>query len=317
MRAPQFSWAVRTQLEQLLGSADAVETGGYRVITTLDWTAQQLAERYLTAAAIVPNLPGRGDTRCIESAQASRRPTGPGSRRLRGKDIHNGAWSPRLPHRRRPRLCRQRGLLPERPREPEVRAAGRRRGRRLRQPGSAFKAIVYSTAFNQQRPDAGQRAARHLHPLRRRLGAEGRRHARAGPDARPPGAIQQSLNLPGDPGAAARRQRPGRRRRREARDPLRGGSEQFLQAGLAGAIGTVETRPIDLTAAFGSIANGGVHVPTRLILSITGPDGKKAYDAPTARGPRRSRPRRPSSRPTSWPATRTRARTPGGPPRSA
>jgi penicillin-binding protein 1C len=46
----------------------------------------------------------------------------------------------------------------------------------------------------------------------------------------------------------------------------------------------VETRPLDLVAAFGSIGNGGVHVPTRMILSITGPDGKDVYEAPAPRG---------------------------------
>ncbi|HEX2626726.1 MAG TPA: transglycosylase domain-containing protein, partial [Candidatus Limnocylindrales bacterium] len=50
MKAPQFSWAVRDQLIQMLGGLDAVETGGYKVITTLDWNGQQLGERYLYGA---------------------------------------------------------------------------------------------------------------------------------------------------------------------------------------------------------------------------------------------------------------------------
>ena len=53
-----------------------------------------------------------------------------------------------------------------------------------------------------------------------------------------------------------------------------------MQAGLAAAIGTVETRPIDLAAAFGSLGNGGAHVPTRMILSITKPDGSAVFTAP-------------------------------------
>ena len=55
-KAPQFVWQVRQQLIQILGSPEKVDTGGYRVITTLDWRAQQIADKYLTAAAIVPNL---------------------------------------------------------------------------------------------------------------------------------------------------------------------------------------------------------------------------------------------------------------------
>jgi membrane peptidoglycan carboxypeptidase len=63
-----------------------------------------------------------------------------------------------------------------------------------------------------------------------------------------------------------------------------GGRDAFLQAGLAGAIGTVETRPIDLVGAFGSLGNLGVHVPTRMILSIDGPGGGEVYRAPDPAG---------------------------------
>ena len=55
-KAPHFTWQVRRQLESILGSADAVDTGGYKVITTLDWSGQQLAEKWMTAAVIAPNL---------------------------------------------------------------------------------------------------------------------------------------------------------------------------------------------------------------------------------------------------------------------
>src|SRR6476661_2933301 len=51
MRAAHFAWAVHDQLAEILGSNEAIETGGYTVITTLDWTAQQLAERDIYAAA--------------------------------------------------------------------------------------------------------------------------------------------------------------------------------------------------------------------------------------------------------------------------
>ena len=34
----------------------AIETGGFRVITTLDWSAQTLAEKWTAAAVIVPNV---------------------------------------------------------------------------------------------------------------------------------------------------------------------------------------------------------------------------------------------------------------------
>ena len=68
-RAPHFMWQVRRQLESILGSADAVETGGYRVITTLDWRAQQLAERSVAAAVIAPNLKRSRAERLLDQPQ--------------------------------------------------------------------------------------------------------------------------------------------------------------------------------------------------------------------------------------------------------
>src|SRR5688500_18547960 len=65
-----------------------------------------------------------------------------------------------------------------------------------------------------------------------------------------------------------------------------GGRKAFLQSGLAGALGTVEVRPLDLTSAYGTIANGGVHVPPRMILEIRGPDGKVVWKADEPEGER-------------------------------
>jgi len=46
------------------------------------------------------------------------------------------------------------------------------------------------------------------------------------------------------------------------------GDRHLLQAGLAGALGTVETNMVDLTATYGALANNGVLVEPRTILEI-------------------------------------------------
>ena len=79
---------MKRQLDALLADRAPVERGGYKVITTLDMNAQGLAENYVAAGTIVPNL-GRRD-----GARRSR--TGPGQDRnwieaLHGTDIHNGS----------------------------------------------------------------------------------------------------------------------------------------------------------------------------------------------------------------------------------
>jgi cell division protein FtsI/penicillin-binding protein 2 len=86
----QFTWQVRTQLESILGSAEAVDTGGYRVITTLDWRAQQIAQKYMTAAVIVPNVKRQTGEAMLRSLKIPRSDLG-WIRALRGKDLHNGA----------------------------------------------------------------------------------------------------------------------------------------------------------------------------------------------------------------------------------
>jgi len=65
-----------------------------------------------------------------------------------------------------------------------------------------------------------------------------------------------------------------------------GGREAFLQAGLAGALGTVEVRPLDLASAYGTIANGGVHEAPRMVLEVRGPDGTVVWAAPKPEGTR-------------------------------
>lgn len=56
--APQFVWQVRDELGQLLCGSDQceeIDTGGYKVYTTLNTTMQKTVEKWLYAAAIVPN----------------------------------------------------------------------------------------------------------------------------------------------------------------------------------------------------------------------------------------------------------------------
>jgi penicillin-binding protein 1A len=89
-KAPHFTWQVRRQLQAILGPDASIETGGYTVITSLDWNAQTLAEKWLAAAAIAPNLKATASASLLKSLKI-----GAGDRRwiqaLRGKDLHNGA----------------------------------------------------------------------------------------------------------------------------------------------------------------------------------------------------------------------------------
>ena len=119
-------------------------------------------------------------------------------------------------------------------------------------------------------------------------------------------AIQQSLNIP----AIRALQRVGittvRKYAVRAGFTFLGGNTKMLdQAGLAGALGTVEVRPLDMTATFGAFGNGGKVTKPRYILKVAVPTARSST-RPASPSRRRcgSRPP-PTSWPTSSPATRT------------
>jgi membrane peptidoglycan carboxypeptidase len=284
MLAGHFSWAVRSELEGILGGRDAVETGGYRVITTLDWSAQQLAEKYVYAAAVLPQLSRRKMQDEMDRLKLSR-----ADRRwvsgLRGKDLHNAALVA-LDYRTGDVLAYvgsasyDRLDLANRRFRPQHDAAAA-----FRQPGSAFKPFVYATAFEEHDLTPGSV----LLDISTNFGGgwapkDADRQDR-GP-VRVRQALQQSLNLP----AIRALERVGNEPVADVAGAMGikflNGRKAFLQSGLAGAIGTVETRPIDLTSGFGTFANGGIHVPTRMVLSIQNPDGTERYTAPDGDGKR-------------------------------
>jgi peptidoglycan glycosyltransferase len=280
-RAGQFTWQVRRQLESILGSAEAVETSGYTVITTLDWKAQQTAERWLTAAAIVPNLRRQTGESLLRSLKIPRSDLG-WIRALRGKDLHNGALVA-LDYRTGDVLAYagsagyDRDSMASPKFSPKFDAAGDG----TRQPGSAFKPILYSAAFNAKKLTPGSLLldVTTMFNKREDWAPRDADQLERGP-VLVRKALQYSLNIP----AIRALQRVGNSTVESTGEAMglrfAGGADLFGQAGLAAALGTVEVRPLDLTSAYGTIANGGVHVPPRMILRIIGPDGKVVWQAP-------------------------------------
>jgi membrane peptidoglycan carboxypeptidase len=284
-KAPQFMWQVRDQLINILGSAQAVDTGGYRVITTLDYRGQQIAEKYVTAAAIAPNLKPKKRAKLLDELGIKKRDR-VWLARLTGKDVHNAAlvaidytsgdvlayvgsagyYQDKLASRKfNPKF--------------DVLSSG------YRQPGSAWKPVLYSTAFEQHVLTPGSL----LLDITTKFGVNpvtGKDWAPHDADNLERGpvrvrqALQYSLNIP----AIRALQRVGNKAVAQQAEKLgitfQGGEITYERAGLAGAIGTVEVRPIDLVSAFGTLANGGVRVPPRMILEIDGPDGKPVWTAP-------------------------------------
>ena len=280
-RAGHFTWQVERQLQEIVGKDVDLTTAGYRVITTLDWRAQKLAQKWVTAAAIAPNLKRSKGEKLLKELQI------PGSERgwiraLRGKDLHNAALVA-LDYRTGDVLAYlgsaayDRVTLASKRFEPRYDVAGDG----YRQPGSAFKPIIYAAAFEERVLTPGSLLldiTTEFNPGRNWAPRDADRRDRGPVLVRE--ALQQSLNIP----AIRALERVGSKavaKRAEAMGiHFQGGEKRYLQAGLAGALGTVEVTPLDLTSAFGTLANGGTHVPPRMILEVRGPDGSLVWKAP-------------------------------------
>ena len=273
IQAPHFVLQARSELGRILCGPDAadtcaeVDTGGFTVVTTLDWRLQRMAEKWTEAGARAPNAK---DTAAYLKALGV--PYQSWIKNMKGRGVHNAALA--AIDYRTGQVYAYAGsagfyLKGNKKFQPQfdVLEDG------WRQPGSAFKPINYvigledrtltaATLFMDVVTDFGggwtpvdaDRLERG--PLRLRQ------------------AIQVSLNIPAI--KAAVRIGPDRVFQRAKDFGIR---SQFASnpAGAAIAIGTVEVHMIDLISAFGTIANGGVLVPRTTILEVRNPDGTKFW----------------------------------------
>ncbi len=287
LKAPQFTWQVVAQLRDILGSTARLETGGYRVITTLDWHAQQLAVADLAGSLLAPNMKRKAGNRLLARLDLPKTDRA-WMKALRGKDLHNGALVA-IDYRTGDvrAYVGSAGYNADNLRsakfDPKFDAAGVG----ARQPGSAWKAVLYATAFDRKVLTPGSLLLDITTDF-----APAKHWAPRDADQRDRGpvlvrdALQQSLNIPairalervGSAAVARTATAMGIR--------FRGGPKSFEAAGLAGAIGTVEVTPLDLTTAYATIANGGVHLPTRMVLEVKDRDGNVVWKAPEPEGQR-------------------------------
>ena len=188
-------------------TAREVDTGGYKVITTLDWKMQKTAEKWVYAAARAPNSKN--------AAAILKQPQDPDGR----PRWILGAARPQHPQRRgRPswttgpaRSSPTSGGAATRQGQQEVPAPVRRPGRRLAPAGVGDQADQLH--HRHRRPDADRLDDVHgrHHGLRRRLHADPGRQARARPG--PPSVRAPVLaQHPGHQGDDHQRPRPRLRR---------------------------------------------------------------------------------------------------------
>jgi membrane peptidoglycan carboxypeptidase len=299
MIAPQFDLMVREQLAELLCGAgtaaddcEAVDTGGYKVITTIDAKMQASAEKWLKAYVFGPNQANLADDISYLAALGITdksdpynylRIIGPSSTSsvgLRNDNLHNGALV--AVDYRTGQVLAYAGSAdyyaklikdPAQPGQdyfdPEYDVLSSGVGR---QPGSSFKPINYligiqdgtltaSTMFMDVATDFGGGYIPH--------DADGYER---GP-VRLREALQYSLNIPAVKAASINGVNHVMQRAQDFGLVFPPKSNPGVSVG----IGTVEVHPADLVSAYGAIADGGTLVQRNMILSIQDAKGNTAW----------------------------------------
>jgi membrane peptidoglycan carboxypeptidase len=279
-RATQFVLQVRQQLGEILcpdataNQCDKIDTGGYRVTTTLDTTMQAKVEKWLYATAWAPN---HSNTRTIlKNLKIPTKDWG-WIQNLRGKNINNGAAAV-LDYRTGQVLAYSgsasftaRGSKKFQP-QWDVLSDG------WRQPGSSIKPINYAIGIE----DRKMTAATLFMDVTTNFGGNfiptQADKAERGP-VRLREALQFSLNIPSIKAGLLNGLDHFYQRSKDFGVQYVPGSVPVTSMG----IGTLELHPIDLTSAYGAIANGGKLMPRTMILKVVDSNGTVIYPDPAVK----------------------------------
>ena len=263
-KASHFVWQVRRELTARLcpdaETCPVVERGGLVVTSTLDLELQGIAEKWVKAATIVPHA---------SNPRAAARALGlsyePWMRNLRDKTLRNGALvaldyqtgeiiayvgsadynATRATKRFQPRF--------------DVLADG------WRQPGSAFKPIVYATGIDARRITAASMFMDVVTDFGGNYTPTDADNLERGP-VRVRDALSFSLNIPAVKALAVVGNDQVQTKAEDLGIAFRDGK---VDAGLSFALGVEEVLPVDLVRAYGTLANGGQRVDRTTILTVT------------------------------------------------
>jgi membrane peptidoglycan carboxypeptidase len=293
--APHFDLMVRQQLAELFcgpgvdaAECEAVDTGGYQVVTTLDATMQQSAEKWLAVYILGPN---QGSKQATINYVAQYGITAKSdafdynrviSSGLRSGNIHNGALIA-LDYRTGEVLAyagsagfyekpvKNPAKVDQNLFDPQYDVLSSGRGR---QPGSAFKPINYAVGIQ----DRTMTAATLFMDVATNFGQNYTPRDADGLERGPVRlreALQYSLNIPAVKAASI-----------NGVDHLMKRAGDFgltfpegKYPGVSIGIGTLEVHPSDLTSAYGALANGGVLLPRTMIKSVRDASGKVVWSA--------------------------------------
>jgi len=278
-KAPQFVWQARDELAQLIcGSSqcDKIDTGGYKVITTLNNTMQKTVDKWVKAAAVIPNSSNQ--------ARALRALGIPASewswiRALGSQNFHNAAAGV-IDYRTGEVLAyagsaNQYVTKGNRKFQPQFDVLGDG----FRQPGSSIKPIDYligiddktftaSTLFMDVVTNFASGGQSAYIPTQADKVERGPVRLRS--------ALEFSLNIPAIKAGFINGLDHQLQRTKDF--GLTYPTNTYAVA--SESIGTLLVHPIDMISAYGAIADGGVLMPRHTILKVIGPDNEQVWPQP-------------------------------------
>ena len=272
-KAPHFVWQVRQQLGEIFcpespTDCPKVDSGGLRVTTTLDWEMQKVAEKWVYVAARAPNAK---DPRAVLTARKIPKSAQGWILGLRGRNINNAAAAV-MDYRTGEILAyvgsasyTSKGTKTFQP-QFDVLADG------WRQPGSAIKPIDYAIGIDDKAITASTMLMDVVTDFGKDYTPTQADKLERGP-VRVRSALQFSLNIPAIKSTIMSGLDRVFARTKDFGLVYPSTSIPVVSMG----IGTLELHPIELLGAYGTIADGGVRVPQRVIASIVDADGNKVW----------------------------------------
>jgi membrane peptidoglycan carboxypeptidase len=263
--APHFVWAVREELTRHLcgeetQTCDELEQGGYRITTTIDLRLQEIAEKWVKAATLVPKA---------DDPEAMAEDLGlefePWMANLTDKNIHNGALV--AMDYQTGELVAYVGSADYYAEEgsPQFQPKFDVAGDGYRQPGSSFKPFNYLAGIDQRTftaasmfMDVGTDFGGGYTPNNADLRERGPLRLRQ--------ALQFSLNIPSVKAAIVNGPDFVFQKAREYGMVF---ADDVLDGGASIALGVEEVRPVDLVTAYGMLANQGRLTGHTTIIRIT------------------------------------------------
>src|SRR4051794_8953396 len=278
---PQFVYQVRKELTTRLCGEDAetcprLERGGLTVTSTLDMRLQKLAAKWVQASTIVPHA---------KNPRAAAKALGLSyddwMRNLQNKTLRNGALI--AEDYQTGEILAYQGSA-----DPGATRSGPRFQPRFdvlsdgwRQPGSAFKPVVYASGIDNKKITAATMFMDVVTDFGGGYTPTDADNLERGP-VRVRDALRFSLNIPAVKAVATIGNDTVQQTAEDMGVTFRDGK---TDAGLALGLGVEEVRPRDLVRAYGTLANHGLLVPQTTIVSVEDSDGQPVNDADTADQP--------------------------------